>query len=243
MRILYNIYCDESCHLENDGNNIMVLGGISCPSHLKQEFFNDIRNIKEKHNLSPWFEIKWTKVSASKIEFYLELVEYFFSRKDLFFRGIVATNKKKLDHNKYNDGKYDIWYYKMYFRLLAPMIDPFDEYRIFIDIKDTKGGPKVKKLKEVLCNNIYDFKNDVIRDINQINSKESELLQLTDLLIGALTYYHRGIYKEDWSNDGKVKLIDEISRKYNVDLSRTTKRNEGKFNIFIWEPREELKNE
>ena len=26
-----NIYCDESCHLENDKHTSMVLGGVSCP--------------------------------------------------------------------------------------------------------------------------------------------------------------------------------------------------------------------
>ena len=27
---MINIYCDESCHLEHDDSDIMVLGGISC---------------------------------------------------------------------------------------------------------------------------------------------------------------------------------------------------------------------
>jgi len=26
MSEIFNIYCDESCHLENDGRNAMVLG-------------------------------------------------------------------------------------------------------------------------------------------------------------------------------------------------------------------------
>ena len=56
------------------------------------------------------------------------------------------------------------------------MIGYSEEYRIFIDIKDTCGGTKVKKLQEVLCNNKYDFKHEVIRDIQQIKSNESEIL-------------------------------------------------------------------
>jgi len=234
---LYNIYCDESCHLENDGNDIMVLGGISCSEGLKRTIFNEIRDIKVKHGLSSWFEVKWTKVSDSKADFYLDLVDYFFNNKELFFRGVVATHKKALEHDKYNDGDYNVWYYKMYFTLLAPMIDPHGEYKVFIDIKDTKGGPKVRKLKEVLCNNIYDFKSEVIRDIVQINSKESEILQLADLLIGALSYYHRGLYSGDSSNAGKNKIIEKLTRDYNIDLSRTTRPKEGKFNIFIWKPK------
>jgi len=31
MTNIYNIYCDESCHLENDGEKVMVLGAIWCP--------------------------------------------------------------------------------------------------------------------------------------------------------------------------------------------------------------------
>ena len=52
------IYCDESCHLEHDGSNVMVLGGISCPKEKVHEVYDDIRNIKLKHGLSSWLEIK-----------------------------------------------------------------------------------------------------------------------------------------------------------------------------------------
>lgn len=92
---MINIYCDESCHLQNDSSDIMVLGGISCNDEEKKKIFNDIRLIKVKHNLSSWFEIKWTKISYKKIEFYKELIDYFF-KNNLKFRGIIATDKKIL---------------------------------------------------------------------------------------------------------------------------------------------------
>lgn len=231
------IYCDESCHLQNDDSDIMVLGAITCPEQFKKSIYDDIRELKIEHGLSSWMEIKWTKISDSKIEFYYDLIDYFFSNNNLSFRGIVATHKKELDHNKYNHGDYNEWYYKMYFRLLDPLIYEIDEYRIFIDIKDTKGGPKVRKLQDVLCNNIYDFKQEVIKDIKQINSKESELLQLTDLFIGALSYYHRNKQFTYGANLGKVKILDRLLNEYGIDLSRKTSRFENKFNIFVWEPR------
>jgi len=31
MSEIYNIYCDESCHLENDRQKAMVLGSVWCP--------------------------------------------------------------------------------------------------------------------------------------------------------------------------------------------------------------------
>lgn len=230
---MINIYCDESCHLENDNSDVMVLGGMTCEDYEKSKIFNDIRNIKIKNELSSWYEIKWTKVSSSKIDFYKELIDYFFEH-NLSFRAIVAKSKNKLNHEKYNRGSFDVWYYKMYFLLLDAMINPLNEYRIFIDIKDTRGGPKVIKLHEVLCNNRYDFKHDVIKDIKQINSKESEILQIVDLFIGALSYFHRGLCK---TSNAKTELVNYLINKYEVNLEKITDRNENKFNIFIWQPR------
>ena len=124
----YNIYCDESCHLPNDHQPIMVLGAIWCPKDKAREIAENIRRIKVKHNLPPFFEIKWTKVSPGKADFYLELIDYFFEEKDLHFRGLIAE-KEGLDHVKYYQD-HDDWYYKMYFNLLKIIISPIDKYNI-----------------------------------------------------------------------------------------------------------------
>jgi len=44
------LYCDESCHLENDGNDIMVLGAIMCDEIVKNQVFKEIKLIKVKLN-------------------------------------------------------------------------------------------------------------------------------------------------------------------------------------------------
>ncbi len=31
MTQIFNVYCDESCHLENDHQSAMVLGAVWCP--------------------------------------------------------------------------------------------------------------------------------------------------------------------------------------------------------------------
>lgn len=231
----YVVYSDESCHLEYDNSPVMVLGAMYCEADKKEKIFNDIREIKKKHGLSSFFEVKWTKVSESKIEFYLDLFDYFWNNEDLYYRGLVATGKDKLDNNKYNAGDYDLWYYKMYFLMLDPIVYPENEYKILVDIKDTRGGKRVKKLREVLCNNIYDFRQEVITQICQINSKESEILQLADLFNGALTFYHRGLAEIDESNAGKKAFVEALKEKKRLDVR--TSRGEKKFNLFIWTPR------
>lgn len=230
----YNIYCDESCHLEKDNSDIMILGAMYCPTESKGQIFNDIRKIKKKHGLSSYFEIKWTKVSESKIDFYRELIEYFWNNQDLSYRVIVASGKSKLRNLEYNQGDYDLWYYKMYFLMLNQIISPVNLYHILIDKKDTNGGERVRKLHDVLCCNIYDFKGEVIKPITQINSKESEILQLADLFNGAIGYHYRHLDSNN-GNKGKKDLIEQIVK--HCDIDYPTAKDAQKFNLFVWKPR------
>lgn len=233
---MLNVYCDESCHLENDGNNIMVLGSLKLPESKRKEVYNDIRKIKADYGLSTWFEIKWTKVSSSKLDFYITLIDYFFKNSDLSFRAVVATGKDKLDHERFNNSDYDQWYYKMYYQLLDTTTPPNNEYKIYIDIKDTNGGSKVEKLQEVLCNNKWDFNREIIKDIKQIHSNESEAMQICDLFIGALSFFHRGLYFTEEGSKAKKRIIEEIIKSSGITLTESTLRSKSKFNLFIWQP-------
>ena len=110
--MLYNVYCDETCHLEHDNSNVMVLGAVWC-SQLKLKEINErIRQIKKRNNVSETMEMKWTKISPAKVDLYKDLVNYFFDDDDLHFRGIIIPDKTKLNHEHYHQ-THDTWYYKM----------------------------------------------------------------------------------------------------------------------------------
>ena len=76
MSKIYNLYCDESCHLQYDGNDIMVIGTVYCEKKYSYEINNDIRKIKEKYGISLSNETKWNKVHQNKIDYYIELIKY-----------------------------------------------------------------------------------------------------------------------------------------------------------------------
>ena len=98
MSQVFNIYCDESCHLENDHQQVMVLGAVWCPQEKTREIFVRIREIKIRHEMRPDFEVKWSKVSPAKKEFYIDLIDYFFDDDDLHFRALIVPDKSKLQH-------------------------------------------------------------------------------------------------------------------------------------------------
>lgn len=230
----YNIYCDESCHLQHDGNDIMVIGGVFCPKHRAKKINKDIRKIEEKYNIRN-AEIKWHKVSNNKIDFYVELIEYFFSNDDLKFRCVIAPEKKKLNLEKYSL-TYDDWYYRIYYLLLKEIVSVDDEYYIYMDIKDTNGGVKVNKLRQVLNNLLYAFYNDVVKNIQLVRSDEIEIIQLSDILIGAVSYVNRNLNLKD---NAKTKIINLIMEKTGQSLKYTTtpKVFHNKFDVFRWKPK------
>lgn len=182
--------------------------------HLKE-----LREIKEKHHF--YGEIKWSNVSNSQHKFYNEIVDYFFGS-NLAFRAIVI-DKQHIQNQLFNQD-FDTFYYKMYYQLLNHRLDMLSAYNVYLDIKDALSGKKVKKLKEIL-----QTKYGVIRNLQNIHSKESIFLQLADLLIGAINYNLRGELKVK----AKVDLIHKIQSYSKQPLTQSTYYSEEKLNLFF----------
>lgn len=233
MSKTFNIYCDESCHLEKDQIPVMVLGAVWCPLGRCSEVSKRLRALKSEHGLSRNFELKWVKVSPAKLAFYEAAVDEFFMTEYLQFRGVVIPDKSKLDHPIFNQ-THDEFYYKMWFVLLKQIFVPGCSYRIYIDIKDTRGAAKVEKLKKILRNANYDFDKEMVERVQQVRSHEVEILQLTDLFIGALSYVHRGMQ----TSNAKLALINKIQKHSGLNLKHTTLPRAKKMNLLIWNARE-----
>jgi hypothetical protein len=228
----YNIYCDESCHLLRDNRKVFVLGAIWVKKSETARIFADLRALKAKHGLSPTFEAKWTKISAGKADYYCELVKYFFDSTDLHFRGVVVPDKAVLNHAAFAQD-HNTWYYKMFYILLDVVIRAGAQYNLFLDIKDTRSHAKILELKRIL-NITRSEESAAVPNAQQIRSNEVELMQLVDILAGALSYIHRGLS----TNQGKKRVIDVIGDGIGKNMLISSPRTEDKFNVLVWRPRE-----
>jgi hypothetical protein len=222
------IYCDESCHLEHDESKVMGLGAIWLPRANVRQLSLQLRDIKRRHKAAG--ELKWTKVSASRIDFYKEVVDWFFSQEALHFRALVVPDKTKLDHDRFNIGGHDEFYYKMYFSLLSKILSPTEEHDIYLDIKDTRSKFKVQHLRDVLCNNVYDFTGQMVSRIQHVRSHEIELMQVCDLLLGALVYRNRGLT----TSKAKSQIVERIESHRKRPLLESSPLSHQKFNVFVW---------
>jgi hypothetical protein len=182
-----------------------------------------------RHRCQAVFDLKAVNSPAGK-SLYLDLVDYFFDDDDLHFRALIVPDKTLLRHEAFPGQDHDGWYYKMYFDMLKVIFWPDARYRIYLDIKDTRGTRKAAKLHEVLCNDRYDFSREVIERLQLVHSHEIEQLQLADLLIGAVAYLNRGLQ----GNGGKMAVIERMRQRSGYDLTRSTLLREEKVNIFRW---------
>ena len=215
----FNIYCDESCHIENDHKKYMFLGSINCAYPQVRRHTERIKELKDKHKFNA--EIKWSHVSISKLQFYLDLVDYFFDT-DLKFRAI-GIDKTQIRCDDFNSN-FDDFYYKMYYQLLNYKVDTTNHYNVYLDIKDTLSAIKVRMLKDIL-----NVKYGVFRNVQNIRSEESVLMQLADFLMGAISY---NANFEQKLNLAKVLILDKISKHANMSNLARTNYSE-KLNLFF----------
>jgi len=228
MSILYNLYIDETCHLEYDKQSVMCIGYTKIAHNDYLKVKDDLKKIKLKHKSVT--EIKWSKVSLSRIELYKDWIDYFFDQ-NIAFRCILVKNKRNLDHDKFNRGDHNAFYYKMIYLLLHnKYVNPSDEqYRVILDIKDSRGIERLKELNECL-NPLEDEKSFVY--FQHIRSHENELIQMTDLLIGAVGFKARKEHTKPDASKVKCELIDYLEKKSGYSLDEGTIPWESKFNIF-----------
>jgi predicted ATP-binding protein involved in virulence len=225
----FDIYCDESNSDVLSSNkskySFMVIGGIWLPSQEKSAIKQDIKKIREAYGC--YGEIKWNKVSNSKLDFYLALFDYFFS-KDIRFRAIIV-DKLKVDLIKYHKADAELGFYKFYYQLLHHWILDFNSYSIYIDLKTNKLGDRVKILKDCLQNS--NITSD-IKKMQALHSHEVIFIQLADLLTGAVS----SKFNNSITSQAKQVIIKAIENHLKHEI-KPTSRDIRKFNIFKINPK------
>jgi len=226
---VYKIFCDESCHLEHDGADIMVLGGIRCTAEKATALNKHIKWLRHQHNYHT--ELKWTKLVTKQIGFYKALIDLLFDDEDIWFKATVVQHKERLEHHSFNEGSHNEFYYKMFYYTLRDFLLPDKEYKIYLDYMDTMGGEKTQKLCEVLKT---EGREELKVDSYIIQSYESQMIQLCDLVIGAVGYKNRS----DIGHTSQIKsqIVDYLEQKVGHALDYGTPPWEKNFNIFRFAP-------
>ena len=227
---IYKIFCDESCHLEHDKADIMVLGALFCSAEKSIELSKKIKYLKHKHSYKP--ELKWAKLNKHQWALYKDLIDLIIQDTEVYFKATVVSNKQALDHATYNQNSHNDFYYKMFYYTLRDFLEADHSYRIYLDFMDTHGSYKSKKLAEILQNKTY---WQLQAEFTIIRSHESVIMQLCDLLIGAVSYKNRSDIKK--ISPIKNQFLEYLEQSLQRPLDKGTPPWEKQFNIFKFQPR------
>jgi hypothetical protein len=222
----YNIYIDETCHLEYDNSEVMCIGYAKILKNDYEQLKESFNKIKLKYK-NP-LEIKWNKLTSSRIKLYKEWIDNFFNC-EVEFKCVLIKNKKNLDHIRYNREDKNSYYYKTLVQLLSTNALNEDEHRVYLDVKDTRGKTRLILLNEELQKK-FNNKSPFVY-FQHIHSHENDFLQLTDLLIGAICYKARTEFTKENSSAVKKEIINYLEQKSGYNLNDGTEPWETKFHI------------
>jgi len=171
----FEVYCDESSPevlKDKRANRFMILGSLWMPAEYRPDFKVMMYKLIEEYSYNN--EIKWNKVAPSTQDFYLAVINTFFSDNNLRFRALVVE-AEKINLIKFHKDDGELSFYKFYYQLLHHWIYDYNAYSIYLDLKVNKDRNRIHKLWEVLGNaNLF----STIKNVQALPSNESIGIQV-----------------------------------------------------------------
>jgi hypothetical protein len=222
----FEVYCDEAnpdvLTSANSRARYLMIGSLWLPEDLRNESKSQVVALRERHRA--WGEIKWSKVSPNRINFYIELIDLFFAYgENLRFR-CIAVDRTQLNL-ALHDNDSELGFYKFYYQLLHHWILDFNAYRIFCDAKSNRDPKRLPVLARCLSRANLTSRID---SIQSLPSQEVVLIQLCDLLLGAASSRINNTLRE---GTAKAAVVQRLELALDRPLAPTRK-GEEKFNIF-----------
>ncbi len=233
---LYHVYCDESRQTKD---RYMVFGAIIIPFRRIDDFEKAMTLWRDSQNMKA--ELKWTKVSDAKLREYKSLVDLFFAlagNNTLHFRSVVFDTSQ-IDYKKYHKGDKELGFYKFFYQFLLHNFGPYarsnaDRILIFFDQRNTKY--KLGSLYSILNNGIkrkYGLTVNIVRKIQAVKSHECNIIQVADVLMGAIGYQNNDCHLRKGARRAKIELAEYIADKADLlSLKDSTPRKMRHFGIW-----------
>ena len=232
LNLLFDIYMDESSQTKN---RFLVIGGIGIDTRSVPAANAALAHARLPQ--LPHGEMKWGKVSNAKLNAYGKTVKAFFD--DPAFSGFhfhsLVVDTSALDHRKHNQGSREIGFNKEIYQLATKFARLYADklFHLYPDYRDTDQN--TDDLRLVL--NRGRRKNGDARDwpfrrCQFRDSKGTPLLQLVDLLTGAVAWSVNGHANAPDASQAKTKLAAYVMQRAGVISPLTGTAMRGKFTIW-----------
>ncbi len=234
------VYLDETHHLPNN-ESPMVLGAIwGTPEDLRT-FSRKIKVLRAKHDIPTNRELKWTKVSPAKLQYYLDINKTFLTDNKINYRAVIVD--KSLINNVAFHQTDDDFYYKIQYLVIRNIAERhIANFRLFFDYKDTQSSYRCKRtvsfLKAALSSSDDKrFINDTY-DAQPIRSHEAIPLQVVDFLNGLIAFANVKNTSLRKTSKSKRRIVDDFKKTSGLNISVNTPYAMDKVNLLFWRPKQ-----
>lgn len=229
-----HIYCDES---RQTADRYMVIGGLIVSREHEVRVQQAVQSYRIDNQM--YAELKWTKVSDQKLTEYQRLVDLFFSLSSIMFFKAIVVDTSEIDHNRYNKNSPELGFYKLMYQFLlhsfGQELQPGDRCTVHLDQRTTKHY-KLSTLCAILNNGLrkkYHLEGRPIRNVQAVDSKSNDLIQIADVLMGAIGYEMNGAHTRTNAKRAKVHLAEHIAQSVGIiNLQQPTPRRQRHFSVW-----------
>lgn len=221
----YRVFIDES---RQTSERFMVLGGIITT-------VQNLPNIQTKinafrANTGMVREFKWTKTSRTMLINYQGLVDLlvdFINQKAVHFKAVVFDSNT-FDHKKFSDGDEEKTFYKMMYQFILHKFGDYlnNEDKAVIHLDQRTTSYSLNEFKSILNSGIrkkYELQCYPIRSLEPLDSKESDLIQIADVIMGAIGYEMNQCHCIPGASPAKCRLANHIASQFGLrDLRAAT---------------------
>ncbi|NOT25790.1 MAG: DUF3800 domain-containing protein [Acidobacteria bacterium] len=231
----HHVHCDES----QTGARFVVYGGIITSGRNVDWFDGIMAKWRDDNHMHA--ELKWTKVTNQKYAQYKALVDLFFEHAALHrlhFKSVVFDSTE-VDY-AYHDGDEELGFYKFYYQFLLHKFGVYaksDEHSLYVSI-DERSTTKYKlgTLKDVLNAGIrkkFGRNSNVVKQVEPACSKHSNLMQMADVLMGAVGWHSNDLADRPDARRAKIDLANYIAQKAKLgSLKHQTPYEQREFEIW-----------
>ncbi|MDI9355259.1 MAG: DUF3800 domain-containing protein [Cyanobium sp. MAG06] len=230
-------FLDESGSLTNPTEKYFTIGifKITEPYYIQ----NKIKYLRDKNNF--YNEIKFNKASNKNIMFLKEIINELFNTRNIDFYSYTTHKDSVYFKNNFDKNEWQ-GYEDMSIKLLNYCIGD-NNNEILTLIADYIQTPKDIKYEVNVRKRFNNIHNRLsITGVLRLDSKTNDLLQLTDLIIGIITYNLKLENKFVTGDKNKIELVKYFMEKLGVDSFIKGFKNHN-FKIFVEKLNTELQNE
>jgi hypothetical protein len=195
-----------------------VVGGIALHRDVLIKVYRTLSAYREKYSMKA--ELKWSKISDQKQDEYKALVDYFFAlnnKNHVEFHSLIFDSHQ-WNHQKYNKGDGDIGLSKLFYQLLLHrFVKTYGNHgSLYIRLDHRNSSTSLESLRRMLNSGVakeYDVKHNPVKQLVSMDSKQCDILQMNDVILGAVCAARNGKHLIDGGKISKKNIANIVLEK------------------------------